>query len=143
MREMITTPLERKAKENLPSETTELEAEAQEQREEGKTYNIDFYITTHMVDDPEHWQPEKFREHLKLLKASGIDFIAYDWSWTRVNPGAGEFDEPVKERDGGEGFPGARGHLDQRARLVGGKAGFEVFHGLDLGGPEAVFDQYR
>lgn len=64
-----------------------------EKKEREKTHQIDLYATTHMVDDPEHWNPEKFREHLVLLKASGVDFIAYDWSWTRVNPSAGKFDQ--------------------------------------------------
>ncbi len=61
--------------------------------------------------------------------------------------GAGELDQAVDEADGGEGLAAAGSHLDQRARLVGGEAGFEVFHCLDLGGPKlptlAAFDQHR
>ena len=36
-------------------------------------------------------------------------------------PRAGELDQPVDEADGGEGLAAAGGHLDQRARLVGGE----------------------
>jgi len=90
MRETLTAPAMERPEENLPAKSG---IEKKEKREEGETRNLDFYTTTHMVDDPEHWNQEKFREHVTLLKASGIDFMAYDWSWTRVNPSAGEFDQ--------------------------------------------------
>ena len=87
------TPAAEKPGANLPEKTTESDIETKEKREERKIHNIDFYATTHMADNPEHWQPEKFREHLALLMASGVDFMAYDWSWTRVNPSAEKFDQ--------------------------------------------------
>lgn len=90
MKELLTTQAIEKPQENLPVGP---QLEAKEKKEETKIHNIDFYATSHMVDNPDHWQPEKFREHVALLKASGIDFIAYDWSWTRVNPSAGKFDQ--------------------------------------------------
>lgn len=46
--------------------------------------------------------------------------------------GAGEFDQPVGEGAGGVGLAGAGGQLDERARAVGGKGGFEGGDGLDL-----------
>ena len=52
---------------------------------------------------------------------------------------AREFDEPVDERDGGEGFAGARGHLDEGAGAVFLERLFEVVDGRDLRGPEAGF----
>ncbi len=51
-------------------------------------------------------------------------------------PRAGELDQAVDEADGGEGLAAAGGHLDQRARLVGGEALFQVADGGDLRGPE-------
>lgn len=74
-------------------ENSQLEQKTPEKKELEKTHQIDFYATTHMVDDPEHWQPDKFREHAGMLKKSGVDFLAYDWSWTRVNPKPGDYDE--------------------------------------------------
>jgi hypothetical protein len=51
-------------------------------------------------------------------------------------PRARELDQPVDEADGGEGLAAAGGHLDQRARLVGGQTLFQVSDGGDLRRPE-------
>jgi len=56
-------------------------------------------------------------------------------------PGAGELDQAVDEADGREGLAAARGHLDQRTRLVGGERFFQVADRLDLGGPQPGLDQ--
>ena len=55
--------------------------------------------------------------------------------------GAGVFDEPVAEVDGGEGFTAAGGHLDQGAGAIFSEGFFEVENAFNLDAPEVGFVQ--
>lgn len=55
--------------------------------------------------------------------------------------GLGEFDEAIGEGAGGESFSRAGGHVNERARTVLGKGGFQTGDGFDLAIAHAILDQ--
>lgn len=80
------------SKNNTP-EIEKIESPQQGKKEQEKTHHLDLYATSHEVDDPEKWDAEEFKRNMIEQKVRGIDYIAYDWSWTRINPEVGKFDE--------------------------------------------------
>jgi hypothetical protein len=78
---------------------------------------------------------------LEFLEGLVCEVAAIDQEQDAPRPG--ELDQAVNERDRGEGFARAGGHLDQGARAVFLQGLFQVVDGRDLGGPEAFFLERR
>ena len=79
---------------------------------------------------------------VEFLLGLAAEVVAIDQEQHAPRPG--KLDQAVDEGNRCEGLAAAGGHLDQRARLVGGQAGFDVVRGLDLhrpaGGAEQAVD---
>ena len=67
---------------------------------------------------------------LVLLQRLVAEVVAVDQE--QDAPGLGVLEQAPTERAGGEGLARARGHLDQRARVVVRERGFQAVDGVDL-----------